>query len=722
MDKIRKLTTDAGTTGRSSRHADAFTLVEMLVAIGAVALVSVGLAAIFQTVGKTVTTGKRVSLLTQQAAILEEQMREDFAHMTRDGFMVIRHQFTIDARPGNEYPQVVAPIRYKGDPNFGRPRRIDELMFFANGEYRTSREDMIPGRTAHSRAARIYYGHGAKGAPQAATATDEWYDYFNPEFNNMSWYGWESSPFPGDSVATTSQHRLGGLIPPPPRQNGGYQLAGVNYYAADWNLLRHATVLQRPTTSAAGGWPSDVPVPVAYKIGGNPNFTNLATLTSDSYFQIAGQPASPSIFRTLAEAQPLSRGTPEDTQTRQYAMFWPTDKPLVLSLVPRFGSGVVDIAATDLDEISLVVNGILDEPSRLTSGSLIFIGRGSQFGDVSLLEPAMPKVLGQVYVQPTTNGNFIWGSGPTEAGFARYIPAELNKPAGVVIGSKTESMQAWMLDAMPTPGGYMPTTMSKDSTFRINDGNKFRTGARIRYEEQPPDVRGTLDLPNTHLTGATNRDVTIRRTDLLTAGLSRIAAHCSEFVVEWSWGQTYPIAPPQFDENGTDVSGQTIWYGRSLIGYNANGSVTINNGAGVTNPDIYRYDPAASYTGVINSKFNSSGVQLRVPALPPEYQPFKGDLTKSSNLQNNYKVKDWLIHGAQLHTLVTGRGDQSSLVSYFGYYDPTFAPDVTSGDPPSLPWPWPKMIRVTFTLTDPNDPSIEQSFQYVFNVPPDPKS
>lgn len=75
-----------------------------------------------------------------------------------------------------------------------------------------------------------------------------------------------------------------------------------------------------------------------------------------------------------------------------------------------------------------------------------------------------------------------------------------------------------------------------------------------------------------------------------------------------------------------------------------------------------------------------------------------------------------------MHTLVTGRGDQSSLVSYFGYYDPTFAPDVTSGDPPSLPWPWPKMIRVTFTLTDPNDPSIEQSFQYVFNVPPDPKS
>ena len=82
---------------RSGRRGAGFTLVEMLVAIGAVALVSVGLAAIFQTVGRTVTTGKRVSQLTQQAAILESQMREDFAKMTRDGFLVIRHQFSIDA-------------------------------------------------------------------------------------------------------------------------------------------------------------------------------------------------------------------------------------------------------------------------------------------------------------------------------------------------------------------------------------------------------------------------------------------------------------------------------------------------------------------------------------------------------------------------------------------------------------------------------------------------
>lgn len=113
----------------------AFTLVEMLVAVGAVALVSVGLAAVFQTVGRTVTTGKRISALTQQAAVLESQMRQDFKNMTRDGFLVIRHQFTM--RGTNNGPTLTQTTRFVGDPLPARPRRIDEILFFANGEYRT---------------------------------------------------------------------------------------------------------------------------------------------------------------------------------------------------------------------------------------------------------------------------------------------------------------------------------------------------------------------------------------------------------------------------------------------------------------------------------------------------------------------------------------------------------------------------------------------------------
>src|SRR5262252_2906544 len=82
--------TRQGLPGRSRRG---FTLMEIVVAVGAVALVAVGLASIFDTVGKTVTGGKRASNLNTYAGLLEAQLRADFAAMTRDGFLVIRQQW-----------------------------------------------------------------------------------------------------------------------------------------------------------------------------------------------------------------------------------------------------------------------------------------------------------------------------------------------------------------------------------------------------------------------------------------------------------------------------------------------------------------------------------------------------------------------------------------------------------------------------------------------------
>ena len=70
-----------------------FTLMEMLVAVAAVAVVSVGLAAIFDSVGKTVSGGKRVSLLNTYAGLMESRLRRDFDHMTREGFLTIRQQW-----------------------------------------------------------------------------------------------------------------------------------------------------------------------------------------------------------------------------------------------------------------------------------------------------------------------------------------------------------------------------------------------------------------------------------------------------------------------------------------------------------------------------------------------------------------------------------------------------------------------------------------------------
>ncbi|MBS0192232.1 MAG: type II secretion system protein [Phycisphaerales bacterium] len=676
---------------RSGRRGAGFTLVEMLVAIGAVALVSVGLAAIFQTVGRTVTTGKRVSQLTQQAAILESQMREDFAKMTRDGFLVIRHQFSIDATSRNpQNPGVVSVPRFKDDPVAPRPRRIDELLFFANGEFRSTREQLIPGRSATSRAARIYYGHGMRGAPMASNTTDYNYDYFNPGFDNRMFFGVRpGEPFPPSVL----QHRLGGKIP------SQYTTPGVNYYASDWTLLRHATLLQRPGSAPSAGWPDNVPRPTTSgsdtQAAGQ---AGLDRLSADNLYQIAGQPAAPSIFRTITEMLQMNRGT--DTTNKSLAMYWPASKNVVGNtippIVPRFESGLVEVATTDLDEIALIVNGMgLDAGS--VNGNIYASRAGAMFNEAFI--PPLFKLVGDLYtynISPSATSK----TGVLRRYFEQQTAADFSSP----FNKPLAVMQSWMINALPAPSGYHPTMDIYDSAppgvGNVIDPSLFRVGARIRYDDKTPDLRGTLDA-------YTGRDAIIRRTDLLTLGLSRVAAHCTEFVVEWSWGQTYPAGSK--DEYQRDVSGQMVWYGRTLQTY-TNGVADINTSQTDPSPDVYRYQPLYKNSLLAGKNFS--------PPLSPVFEPFKGDTSLSSNVQN-YQVRDALVHGVRKRK--DSGGDHSSLVSYFGYYDPSFIPTPNTNDPPVMPWTWPKMIRVSVTLADANDPSIEQTFQYVFPLPEGPR-
>ncbi|MBX3379131.1 MAG: type II secretion system protein [Phycisphaeraceae bacterium] len=646
----------------------AFTLVEMLVAVGAVALVSVGLAAVFQTVGRTVTTGKRISALTQQAAVLESQMREDFKHMTRDGFLVIRNQFTMIR--GNNGPSITGTTRFPGDPLPARPRRIDEILFFATGEFRTSREDLVPGRTATSRAARIYYGHGQKATPltpQQAQNFQTDIHYYNPWF--ADWFE--------DSTAA----RLG--------ETGGQ---GINRYASTWNLVRHAMLLIRPTSSTDGGWPQDRPRPNypgdQYAASG----TALNNLSSDSTFQIAGQPAANSIFRTMNEMLPMVDQQYGKNAARGFSMFWDKDPSSggdfnVQGITPRTISGVVDIAATDLDEVAMVVNGSYYSPSDRPTG-LSFFGPRKTTG-VGVLEPPLPLM----------NGAWMNGTGQTQPAFyptSYIVPVTPNTPNA--LNTTAARMQSWMLNAMPAPSGYHPTIYAQD-TKPINNGDGLtgRVGFRIRCEDDLPDVRGTMDR-------FSNRAVQTKRNDLLAVGLSKIASRCSEFIVEWSFGQTYPAGLPDVldPETGKTVnfSNRTIWYGR-----------TLNAGSGT--PGVYHYQ----LPGSTDKKAQFPDSQLSQIDL--SFKPYKGNpefagITKI----DDYIVPEWLVHG--VYKWRPGGLDQSSLISYFGYFDPTYKPDDVT-QPPSLPWAWPRMIRVTLTLADASDPSLEQTFQYVFDLPPDPK-
>jgi hypothetical protein len=43
--------------------------------------------------------------------------------------------------------------------------------------------------------------------------------------------------------------------------------------------------------------------------------------------------------------------------------------------------------------------------------------------------------------------------------------------------------------------------------------------------------------------------------------------------------------------------------------------------------------------------------------------------------------------------------------------------DISSGTPRVIPVPWPALIRITMSLADPEDDTIERTYQFVFSVP-----
>lgn len=313
-------------TPASGRRA--FTVLEVVVAIGAVAVVTVGLASVFQSVGKAVSGGQRVSSLSQYAASIEQQMRRDFSRMTRDGFLVIRNQ-----RVTNQNAAL-----YKGDPN-PRPRRVDELMFFAKGEFKSLRDSVNPYVSVSSNQARIYYGHGAKPEYSGATTIQAYEKIARPEL----WT--RNSPM-------TDSKRLGDNINVSIPSAKPY----ANAFASEWTLLRHVTLLVAPENTRINlpkiGWGAVT----AYSIA------NMYSRAADKDCQIGLRPAVSSIFQQVAAIGPT-----EDADGRNAVYLRNINQN---TEYPKFASGIIDIATTSLAEIRTMVNFNPKFPSEVDAKSV----------------------------------------------------------------------------------------------------------------------------------------------------------------------------------------------------------------------------------------------------------------------------------------------------------------------------------------------------------------
>ena len=271
------------TSNRMSRPAGrgGFTLAELLVAVAAVLLLTIGIGQLFGNVGALVSTGAAVSEVDQLARAIEDQLRDDFAAMsemkTEDTLLAIRNRrvgdinrdgnvtsgpgssdrpvyLTLDDREADEkdgYDPYETRFINGQDVKVGRgvTVRVDDVLFIAFGgqqdAFISTQEAGSGGTLVSAPVARIYYGHGLK--PQLQSIP---YDSSDPT-NSPTYRGRPPLDTTNDVVEsdwladgdfgqplgeTTNRYRPTGAI-------AGGPTEGRNEFAGEFVLTRQALLL-----------------------------------------------------------------------------------------------------------------------------------------------------------------------------------------------------------------------------------------------------------------------------------------------------------------------------------------------------------------------------------------------------------------------------------------------------------------------------------------------
>ncbi len=216
-----------------SRTNRAFTLVELMVAVGLLLVVIVAVSRIFSTASKVASLGEAVNDILQETGAIERQIRTDISRLDYDGVLVIQC-----VAIKNNANQIFSPSAPLIDPT--RPVnatiRCDQLVFFSKGTQTSARfagnQDLGPfNGLARSNLSRILYGHGVQLPdliPQGATGS-------RPDpiaFSDAPLLPWSF-----DNVASGSleyKYWWGG---------GGGVTSGTQPEARDWTLARQAILL-----------------------------------------------------------------------------------------------------------------------------------------------------------------------------------------------------------------------------------------------------------------------------------------------------------------------------------------------------------------------------------------------------------------------------------------------------------------------------------------------
>lgn len=616
-----------------SGGARGFTLLELLVAVGIAALLAVAVAGVFDAVGKTIGSGKRLSELNVYAAMIEQTMRRDFENMSPDAFLVIRNERTNDGTK-----EIEVPIA-EGDAS-PRVRRIDEVAFISRGKFVSQREPLDQDRVAKSDTARVYFGM-AKRRVDLAT----------------------EPPSPGTPISTTDKYRVpvlndqnvdpagnrpvSGLGEEPP---AGANYSNPNRFASSWTLVRHTTLLCPPSTA---------PVNSVHDVYGITPSDGQRRL-DDSDRQIALQPAASSIFGRLA--------TIENNPPSATALSASYDVPLWLSAIPAgatnnpapdavfpsIASGVVDIATTDLGEIRTLISPHYWSTSGGNGQIAIYTPEGMTKTRWNSFKtnPRMPFL--KLPIPDTASYN--------------AVTQNFLRPLAIV-------SQAWMLDALPASSSIyrFANGVTINATGNVTQSpslNNNRT--RLRAEAEPPALLAMLALPEQTPTQQLQKSMALTDQAMLTR--FNFVPRCTEFIVEWSLGEVYGSTYPS-------KAGQTVWYGLSR----PNG-ITLNG-----NPD------SATVEGTKNSMGGVSLSQLPEGAYPATLTqvPLPGTPTQLQR-DTEEALRERLaemIHGG-IGASDNRPGRQFTLDSFFGQDLPV--PDKDGNESQAWVWPKYIRITMSF--------------------------
>lgn len=592
------------------QNASGFTVIEMLVTIGVLILIAAGVSTVFTSIADTVDSGKKLAELNRYAAQFERVMRQDFENMTRDGFLVIAQQEAPGYTPTRDVQLWAGDSTdLDGNGQQGRPRRIDEIMFFARGDYETTRRAIATGMIAKSSEASIYYGHGQKRVPDLVNHLDT---------NNNLFFHPRATDHNIDADA-----RLG--VAPP-------GILNPNQYASDWSLLRHVTLLAQPETSGQS---------LPDNVFGVLRINDDRRWLEDSQRQIALQPAARSIFNSFSHTGYSGNILPEPTAYqvprwyRQYTASPGNQSPEFEPMLRA--SGLVDIVTEDLATIRAVIYG-----ASSTQGPLDFWD-----GSYILKNPLSMNQYYDEFI--ATFQDPLVSPSPTDA-------ISLILPINGGTNDHFNRSRQWMIDALPSLWDLTPTTPVQLSRVRFED-----VPTRLLYDDN--------DFANNN---SGDRERTYVEADQEMLGSSVFIPQCTEFIVEWSYGFIDPTITDPTDPQYKKM----IWYGLDRW-------VDANNDGEIT--------PAGNGT-TAQQDHQVAQFYNRRPNVPA--------ITDFERGPSPEMVVGHLAINPGFGT------PPATEIATFGY------PDLGGRD-----WLWPKFIRITLSISDPQDQSIERTFQMVFDVP-----